>query len=195
MIRRGTVLVGLVLFVAMGAAAQRSAGVGSDRDITYGIAPTKWQITEGYQFNLIDLNGKTFNTNGMNTSVERYFADWFGLEGQVGMGFGNTGSTTAPANLDAKSLFLGAGPRFAYRGHWRFEPWIHVLAGMERFRFTQTAGNLGSNTAFGGLAGVGVDVPVYPRTELRLGVDALGTTFFGQKQGHFQAVAALAFTF
>jgi hypothetical protein len=193
MIRQGTVLAGLVLFCALGAAAQRPAGVGSDQVPDYGLAPTKWQVAVGYQYNFIDLTGGTFSTNGMNTSVERYFGKWVGLEGQVGMGFGNTGSTSAPGNLDAKSLFLGAGPRLAYRGHGRFEPWVHALVGMEKFRFTQTAGNLGNNTSVGGMVGGGVDMPVYPRTELRVGVDALGTAFFGTKQAHFQAVVALTF--
>ncbi len=75
---------------------------------------------------------------------------------------GNTGQTTTPPNLDAKSLFVGAGPRLVYRNRSRFEPWAHVVVGLEHFSFSQTGGMLGSNNAVAGAAGSGEDVYLTP---------------------------------
>lgn len=85
-----------VLFFTVTAAAQgpgaRSAPAspGTSRNGD----PSAWQLAIGYQYNRINLTGSTFHTNGYNVSVARYFGRWFGLEGQVGFGFGNTGATT-----------------------------------------------------------------------------------------------------
>lgn len=155
-----------------------------------------WQLAIGYHYNRDNLLGSPFNTHGVNVSMARYFGRWFGVEAQVGVGFlGNTGQTTTPANLGVKSLLVGGGPRLAYRNHTRFEPWIHLVVGLEHFRFSQTAGLLGSNNVLAGAAGGGVDVYLKPHISLRTEADALGSRFFGTNQRSFQVVGGLVFGF
>ncbi len=154
-----------------------------------------WQVSLGYQYNKINLIGTPFNTNGLNADVVRYFGRWFGAEGQFSVGFGNTGSTSAPPNLGVHSLFAGGGVRLAYRNRSRIEPWVHIVAGIDDFRFTQTAGVLGNNTGVGGHAGGGVDYLVGRHMAVRVEADVMGSRFFSTDQRHFQAVSGLVFNF
>jgi hypothetical protein len=203
--RRVLFLVGAVLCFSLSATAQGPAGAGAGAGTLsrtrsgprprYAYDLTKWQVAIGYQYNRINLLGTPFNTNGLNTSIVRFFGRWIGLEGQAGFGFGNTGATTLPPNLTAKSLFAGGGARLAFRGRSRIEPWVHGVVGMEHFRFNQTAGVLGSNTSLGGLAGGGIDLRLGPRTAIKVEGDWLGTRFFSLNQRHFQVVSGLAFNF
>jgi hypothetical protein len=156
---------------------------------------TKWQVAIGYQYNRINLVGTPFNTNGLNTSVVRFFGRWIGLEGQMGLGYGNTGASTAPPSLTAKTLFAGGGPRLAFRGRSRVEPWVHAVVGIEHIRFTQTAGLLGTDTALGGAGGGGIDFRLTPHTAFRTEADWLATRFFSVNQRNFQIVSGLVFNF
>jgi opacity protein-like surface antigen len=161
----------------------------------FGGEATQWQLAVGYQYNSIKLGSSRFNTNGFNTSIVRFFGNTFGLEAQVGAGFGNTGTTTSPSNLTAKSVFVGGGPHIAYRGQSRLEPWVHAIVGLEHFRFTQTAGQLGSNNAFAYTLGGGVDIGLNGFVALRAEGDYLGTRFFSGNQSNFQAIGGLVFNF
>lgn len=188
-------LLGIFLFSAS-AGAQGPAGVGSETAPIFtgehGYAP--WQISVSYQYNRDNLLGSPFNTHGVNISLTRFFGRWFGVEAQAGVGFlGNTGVTSTPPNLDAKSLFAGAGPRLALRNRSRFEPWVHVLVGIEHFRFSQTAGVLGSNNALAGPAGGGVDIYFTPHLAFRGEADAVGSRFFSTNQRSFQVIGGLVF--
>jgi hypothetical protein len=203
------ILVVAVLLFSLSAAAQAPAGAGADggagpssRSRTrpgpgprYNYDLTEWQVAIGYQYNRINLLGTPFNTNGLNTSVVRFFRSWVGLEGQLGLGYGNTGTATVPPSLIAKSLFAGGGPRLAFRGRSRIEPWVHVVVGIEHFRFTQTAGLLGGNTALGGVGGGGIDFRLTPHTSFRTEADWLATRFFSVNQRHFQLVSGLVLNF
>jgi hypothetical protein len=194
LMRHALILVGVVLFLSISAAAQGPAGAGSGPVSAAGL--NQWQLGLGYQYNRINLTGTPFNTNGLNASIVRFFLDrWFGLEAQLGAGFGNAGATTVPANLTVKSLFVGAGPRLAYRGRGRVEPWVHGVLGMEHFRFTQTSGVLGDNTALGGSAGGGADFYLNPHMAFRAEADWIGTRFFSVNQRHFQVVTGIVFSF
>ena len=154
------------------------------------------QFAVGYQYNRDNLTGSPFNTHGVNFSLTRFFGRWFGVEAQAGAGFlGNTGQTTVPPNLDAKSIFAGVGPKLALRNHSRIEPWIHVLVGLEHFRFSQTAGVLGSNNALAGPAGGGIDVYLSPHFAFRGEADAVGSRFFSTNQRSFQVVGGLVYNF
>jgi len=189
-----------IFFFSVSAGAQGPAGVGSGSQSgprfsgEHGYAP--WQIAVGYQYNRDNLLGSPFNTHGVNFSLTRYFGRWLGVEAQAGVGFmGNTGQTTVPPNLDAKSLFVGVGPRLAFRNRSRFEPWVHLLVGLEHFRFSQTAGILGSNNALAGPAGGGVDVYLSPHIAFRGEADAVGSRFFSTNQRSFQIVGGLVYNF
>jgi hypothetical protein len=192
-------LLGIFLFFSASAEAQGPAGVGAD-GARYSFSgqheEDPWQIAIGYQYNRDNLLGSPFNTHGVNISLAHYFGRWFGVEAQMGAGFlGNTGQTTTPPNLDAKSVFVGVGPRLAYRNRSRFEPWAHVVVGFEHYRFSQTAGLLGTNTALAGPAGGGVDVFFSPHVAFRGEVDTLYSRFFSTNQRSFQIVGGVVFGF
>ena len=198
--RVATYLLGFILLFSAAAAAQGPAGVGSQssprHSYSNGNERDPWQFAVGYQYNRDNLLGSPFNTHGANFSVARYFGKWFGVEAQVGVGFlGKTGQTTTPPNLDAKSLFAGVGPRLVYRNRSRYEPWVHLVVGLEHYRFSQTAGLLGSNTALAGLVGGGLDVYVRPHVAVRVEVDPVGSRFFSTNQRSFQVVGGLVFGF
>ncbi len=200
--RAAILLSAIFLLFSVSARAQGPEGVGGGPQSGVGhISASEheqepWQIAIGYQYNKDNLLGSPFNTHGVNISVARYFGRWFGVEAQVGTGFfGNTGQTTTPPNLDAKSVFVGAGPRLAYRNRSRFEPWVHAVAGLEDFRFSQTAGMLGSNHALAGPAGGGIDVYLTPHVALRTEADVVFSRFFATNQRSFQAIGGFVFGF
>jgi hypothetical protein len=199
--RQTLLLLGAILCLIPSASAQGPAGAGtrtntgSSRRSASTYEFSQWQVSAGYQFERVNLLGTPFDTNGLNISVVRYFNSWLGAEGQLGLGFGNTGATTFPPNLSAKSVIVGAGPRLALRGHTRFEPWIHANIGVEHFRFSQTAGVLGSNSALAAVGGGGVDFRLNPRTSFRAEVDWIGSRFFSTTQRSFQVVTGVVFNF
>jgi hypothetical protein len=128
--------------------------------------------------------------------MARYFSRWIGVEAQVGVGFlGKTGQTTTHPNLDAKSLYFGVGPRLDIRNRSRYTPWVHFTVGLEHYRFSQTAGVLGSNNALAGEAGGGVDVYMRPHASFRIEADAVGSRFFSTTQRSFQVVGGLVLGF
>jgi hypothetical protein len=192
-------LVGSILLLAVSAAAQGPAGAGaspSGRSHTFSSPDfTTWQFSMGYQYNRVNLLGTPFTTNGLSMSVARYFGRWLGLEGQMGVGFGNTGATTTPTNLNVQSLFVGGGPRLAFRNRGRLEPWLHLVIGEEHFRFNQTTGVLGNNTALAGAAGGGMDYLLGSHMAVRVEADFIGSRFFSTNQRHFQVVSGLVFNF
>lgn len=199
--RLRVVLLGGVLLLSLfpsTAKAQGPAGVGSEsagppvpehRD-------SPWQIEVGYQYNRVNLIGSPFSTHGVNVSFARFLKSWLAVEAGLGSGFlGKTGQTTNPPNLDAKSIFVGGGPRVVLHNHTRFEPWAHALVGVEHFRFSQTAGVLGTNTALAAPLGGGVDIYLRPYVAVRGEADAVETRFFSANQRSFQAIGGLVFNF
>ena len=115
-----------------------------------------WQLGVGFQYQHYQELGLSFSDYGYKADVTRYFSNWFGLEGTAVAGFGSTGTTP---NVDAKSLFLGGGPHVSLHNSNHFEPWVHVLVGWERFRFTQ-AFIYGANSHAAFWAGAGVDYKI-----------------------------------
>lgn len=162
---------------------------------------TDWQISLGYEFTRLNMPAQsagrytvpafTVNDDGFDVSFTRFFSRWAGIEAESASGFGS-GSVSQISS--AKSLFVGGGPRFAYRGH-RVEPWVHTLIGLEHLRFTQTSVAYGSNNSVGFLGGGGVDFHVNVRTAIRVQADYLGTRFFGEGESSFQIGAGVAFDF
>lgn len=131
-----------------------------------------WQVGAGFQYLQFNLLGQKFHNFGYQADVARYLNNWFGVEGTAIAGFGNTG-----ANLDAKSLFLGGGPRFSVYNSPHYEPWVHVLMGWERLRFTQSA-TVGANSHTAFMAGGGLDYKIGGgRLYWRVQGDFLGTNF------------------
>ena len=66
---------------------------------------------------------------------------------------------------------------------------------MEHFRFSQTAGQLGSNTGLAGVMGGGADLRLTRSLTLTGEADQVATKLFGGYQFHFQAVTSLVFRY
>jgi len=136
----------------------------SDRD--------PWQLGVGFQYLQFNVLGQKFHNFGYQPDVTRYLNNWFGLEGTVIMGFGNTG---ASPTVDAKSLFVGGGPHISLYNSNHLEPWAHVMLGLEHFRFTETA-TLGSISHAAFMAGGGLDYKISSsRIYWRIQGDYIGT--------------------
>jgi hypothetical protein len=116
-----------------------------------------WQLGAGFQFLQFNVLNHKFHDFGYQADVTRYLNNWFGVEGAAIAGFGNLGG--ANSNQDAKSVFLGGGPHISVYNTTHFEPWVHVLVGWERFRFTQST-TLGSISHAAFYAGAGVDYKI-----------------------------------
>jgi len=196
---RGAFFLAVIFLLFSGsAAAQGPAGVGAEPGFfsTGAHEENMWNIAVGYQYNRDNLLGSPFNTSGINVGAARYFDRWFAIEAQLGTGLtGNTGQSSSPPNLTAKSVFVGAGPRVAYRTRSRYEPWVHLLVGLEHYKFSQTAGVLGSNNSVAGMGGGGLDVYLNPHVAVRAGADAIVTHFFSANQRSFQIVGGIVFGF
>jgi hypothetical protein len=201
--RAAIFVLGIFLFVSASARAQGPAGhsTAAKSGSRPSLAPQHdeydaWQIALGYQYNRDNLLGSAFSTHGLNISFARFFKRWLAVEADLGTGFlGNTGKTSTPPNLAAKSLFVGAGPRIVFRNRTRYEPWVHVAVGFEHYRFSQTGGLLGSNNALAGPAGGGVDIYLTPRAAVRVEADAFYSRFFSANQRSFQAVGGFVLNF
>ena len=192
--RKLVLLCGMVLCLSLTAVAHDApAALDASSPASEPAAPASlnpsdrqpWQFEIGYQYQHYNVFGFNAHTNGFNADITRYLNNWFGVEGAVAMGFGNTGT---PLNLAvscncAKSLFVGGGPHVAVKNGSRVEPWVHLLVGAQHFRFTQ-AGYIdgtviGSNTAFGLMGGGGVDFKLGTRVYWRVQGDYIGTHFQG----------------
>jgi opacity protein-like surface antigen len=195
--RKAAALFGLLMCVALAVSAQDTGTViappvGTRTETApAGFAHTRWQLALGYQYNRISLRGvlPAFSTNGAQVSVLRFFGNSFGLESQVGAGFG-----TAPTNLTFRSLFVGGGPHIALRVHGPFEPWVHGLAGIERINFNNST-LLGNRTSVAWAIGGGLDVHLQKQFAVRLQYDYLGTRFFGAYQRNSNLAAGLVWNF
>jgi hypothetical protein len=158
------------------------------------------EVGFGYQYQHYSVLGRTFHDNGFNVNFGMHLFDWLtGGEGRLtvaaeatgAFGFGHTGGKP---NLDAKSLFIGAGPHVAIQSRSRLEPWIHVLPGLQHFRFTQGP-VLGSNSAFGFMGGGGLDVRVDRGLYWRIQGDYIGTTFQSDLQSNYSVGTGFIFYF
>ncbi len=143
----------------------------------------RFELGAGYQYQDYHVLGVKFHNQAYDGSFNVHVFDpltsysWIltgSIEGAAIAGF--EGQTGGKPNLAVKSVFLGAGPRIAIESHSRLEPWVHLLAGWERLRFTQTD-SLGANSAFGFMAGGGLDFKLNPFVYWRVQADYFGTHF------------------
>jgi hypothetical protein len=132
---------------AAAAAPAPASFIPADRD--------PWQIGVGFQYLHFSVLGQKFHNFAYQAGVTRYFTNHFGIEGTVLAGFGSVSPS-----ITAKSLFLGGGPHVSLRNTEHLEPWVHVLVGWERFRFTET-NVLGNNSHAAFLAGGGLDYKIH----------------------------------
>ena len=131
-----------------------------------------WQIGVGFQFQQYNVLGQKFHDFAYQADVTRYFNNWLGVEGTALAGFGKAGSNPS---ITANSLFLGGGPHISLTNSHHFEPWVHVIVGWERFRFTQSD-VLGNNSHAAFMGGGGVDYKIgNGRLYWRVQADYMGT--------------------
>lgn len=150
-----------------------------------------WQLSMGFQYQHFHINGASFPTYGYDTDIIRSVNNWGSLEGMGAFGFGHLAGSGSPAT---KSLFVGGGPRITIRNDSRIEPWVHVLVGMERFRFTQTA-SMGSERALAFMGGFGLDIKFRPRLYFRVEGEYLGTHYQSKGQSNFSVGSGFVFNF
>jgi hypothetical protein len=132
-----------------------------------------WQLGAGFQYLQFNVLGQKFHDFGYQADVTRYLNNWFGVEGTAIAGFGNIGGSSP--STDAKSFFIGGGPHISVYNSNHFEPWVHVVVGWERFRFTQSA-TLGDNSHAAFMAGGGLDYKIGGgRLSWRVQGDFIGT--------------------
>jgi hypothetical protein len=201
--RKLLVLCGAFLCLSMTAAAQDTpAALDASSPAGEPSAPVTfsppdrapWQLAIGYQYTHYNALGQSFHNNGLRTDVTRYLNNWLGVEGAVTMGFGHV---AIPASIVAKSLFVGGGPHISVHNYSRYEPWAHVLVGLQHFRFAQTNNvvGLGSNSALGFMGGGGVDLKFGRGISWRIQADYIGTHFQSSTQTNFSFGSGLVFNF
>jgi hypothetical protein len=157
------------------------------QDVTSVFENYAWQLYGGYTFlRFYELPGLTPNMNGFNYSVVYYWKDWFGFDGEF--------AATHATQTDVSSWFLfgGGGPRFRWSAKKGVELWAHALVGYSHFTPQTPAGN---QHAFAYELGGGVDLPFKPRWALRLGADAMCTSYFNTHQFSPTAHAGVVFRF
>lgn len=148
-----------------------------------------WQIGAGFQYLHFKVLGQTFSDYGYNANFTRFFADRFAVEGTIVAGFGHTSTS-----LTAKSFFVGAGPHISFITAKRVEPWVHVIGGWERFRFTQGA-TLGNNNGVAFLAGGGLDYKFGGRAYWRFQGDYVGSHFGSVINSNYTFGTGILFNF
>ena len=172
--------------------------VGSSEGVPYplpaqhaGLAASQWQIAEAYQYNHISFRGALapFGTSGFNSSVTRFLGRYWGVEGDLGAGFG------APApGSSASSIFVGGGPRLSVRRRTHFEPWGHALVGAQHFNFGGMNFPLNS-TSVAWIAGGGLDYRFDSGLAARAQIDYLGSRFGGVFQRNLQLATGIVWNF
>jgi hypothetical protein len=203
--RKLLIFCGTVLCLSLVSAIPAAAGPCSPDSEAPGIfIPDRscFQLGFGYQYQHFNgVDGRTFNNNGYNIDVALHLFDAItGASGRLaaaveGSGaFGFDGHTDGTPSLDAKSLFLGAGPRLSIESGSRFEPWVHGLVGLEHLRFTQIPG-FGTSNGLGFMLGGGLDFKLQPRLVWRVQADYLGTDFQSSVQSNYSIGTGVIFRF
>jgi hypothetical protein len=157
--------------------------------VVYGVRPIfTWQAYFGYTFfRFYEVPGKQLDTNGFNLSMQYYFTNWFGLDGEF------AATKTRQNVTNGWFLFGGGGPRFRWSGPRGLELWGHVLVGYSHFT-PQTP--FGSQDAFAYEAGGGGDINFrHSRWALRLGADMVASHYFGTYQYGPKAFAGVVYKF
>ncbi len=196
--RKLLVLFGIVLCLSLSAAAADDSPADPAAPVPAAAAPVdqhppgyiyqpdrgRVQFGVGYQYQSYNVFGRTFHDNGYNIDAVVGVGDWITgatarltVAAEVTTAFGFGGETSGETDLERKVVICRCLDRTSRsESESRFEPWIHVLPGWQHFRFSQ-AGSFGSNSAFGFMAGGGLDFKISRRVYWRVQGDYLGTNF------------------
>ncbi len=154
-----------------------------------GVFPAySWQASVGFTYmRFYEVPGTVVSTNGFNGSMAYFFKPWMAAEGVVDAGTGKQ------LGQSVQSLFTGGGLRLSASQSDTLNLWIHGDAGETHFSPKTT---FGGENAFGYEAGAGVDIsPRHHKLACRLGVDMLGTSFFGTYQISPKVSAGIVYKF
>jgi hypothetical protein len=167
MLRRLSLLAGLVLSISLSAQAQ-------DHSEFFG----------GYSYMRLD-NSPSFNLNGWELAAQYKFAPWLGVaadfDGHYGSPFGVSTSI---------HTFL-VGPQVSWPG--RVSPFAHVLIGGGH---ASVGGGGASDTAFATAIGGGIDTRLVQGIYWRvIEGDYLPTHFFGTTQNNVRVSSGIVFKF
>jgi opacity protein-like surface antigen len=168
------------------AAPPEAVPASPDPKSTYGNRGD-WQLALGVSVLRFRSSIYYATAVGTDTSVTYFARDWLGVEGKITTAF----APTIYLKEHVKYFSYGAGPKIAWRRR-KWQPWAHTIVGGVHIQ-PQTAGN--SRNGFGVQAGGGVDYRILPRLSVRVGVDWVGTSMFGQWQNSGQANADVVLHF
>jgi len=154
-----------------------------------GVFPSDfWQASFGFTYmRFYELPGTVVSTNGFNASMAYFLKPWFAAEGVVDAGVGKQ------LGESVRSVFTGGGVRLSASQNDALRLWIHGDAGEAHF---SPKTSFGGENAFGYEAGAGVDIsPRHHKLAYRLGIDMLGTSFFGTYQVSPKVSAGIVYKF
>ncbi|HKV48944.1 MAG TPA: hypothetical protein VJN69_12700 [Candidatus Acidoferrales bacterium] len=154
-----------------------------------GVFPSYfWQASVGFTYTrFYEVPGTVVSTSGFNGSMAYYVKPWVAAEGVIDAGVGKQ------LGQSVQSVFTGAGLRLSASQSDALTFWIHGDAGEAHF---SPKTSFGGENAFGYQAGAGVDVsPRHHKLAYRLGVDMLGTSFFGTYQVSPKVSAGIVYKF
>jgi hypothetical protein len=174
MMQKAASLLALVLFFSVAAVAQQ---------------PPKVEVFGGYSHLLADLNGTSFNLDGVHGSAAENLNSWLGGVLDFTTHFG----TRAGRNVNTQSIMYG--PRFSYRKIRMVTPSAHALFGAVR----GSAGFDGiskPDTHFGMAVGGEIDVRINDRVAFRvIQADYMMTRFLNLRQDNIRVSTGLVFRF
>ncbi|MGH9572027.1 MAG: hypothetical protein ACRD40_00640 [Candidatus Acidiferrales bacterium] len=154
-----------------------------------GVFPSYfWQASVGFTYTrFYEVPGTVLSTSGFNGSMAYYVKPRVAAEGVIDAGVGKQ------VGQSAQSVFTGGGLRVSASQSDTLTFWIHGDAGEAHF---SPKTSFGGENAFGYQAGAGVDVsPRHHKLAYRLGVDIMGTSFFGTYQFSPKVSAGIVYKF
>lgn len=178
---------------ALPSAPQPSSGPGPAGALPQGVHGVyqnySFQIYGGYTFmRFYEVPSLTQNQNGFNVGGVYYYKSGFvGADGELLATFGTA------FGYHSRLAFAGGGPRFRWSGPRGLELWGHALVGGAHLT-PRTA--YGTQSAFGFVAGGGIDVNAHHRRiAYRAEADLLATHFFNTYQYSPQVSVGIVFKF
>jgi hypothetical protein len=135
--------------------------------------PSRFEFAFEYAWTHAEAAPNTnFNVSGFDESLTWFLARDVGIEGQLLTGWGG-------APYDAKLAFAGGGIHARFNPTGRLQPWVHIVLGKAHLHPQTT---YGSQSTAGWEAGGGVNYKLIDWISVRVGADALETSFFGTYQ-------------
>ena len=147
------------------------------------------------------FGGYSYEHTSGDNAVSRHgwnAAASFDLTGSISLVADAAGHYGSSQGVDTSQLTLMAGPRFWYVRGERYSVFAHALAGLVRETDSVRVLDISiseSETRFGLLSGLGLDVKLGGPWALRVGGDYVWSTKDGSSHGGFRAGVGAAYRF